>query len=199
MSRRHHPVPSLAWSRFARDRHVRSGPRTWFDGSEEELLALVRARWADRRPGAGRTDLSQVVVVPVPPDRFVSSTVLVDERTWLHARLERRQPHEEPFVRVTAEGAREPARHASVVLYSAATLEENEGERSGDADWEVVCLIAAPVPDEPMNPVTMARNFLARPGGTPCEYSAREFAEAIWYWSRRASAHEDPTEPRPGR
>jgi hypothetical protein len=37
-----------------------------------------------------------------------------------------------------------------------------------------------------MNPLTMARNFLEKPGGTFCEYTAREFAEAVYYWSRRA-------------
>ena len=183
------PVPTLAWSAFARARHQRGGHRTWFDGSEEELLDLVRRHWSRRRPGAGRADLSQVVVVVIPPERLVSSTVLVKEDTPLHARLERRQPQEDPFIRVTAEGPREPATHAAAVLYSAATLLENDGERSSDAEWEVVCLIAAPVPDEPMNPLTMARNLLAKPGGTPCEYTAREFAEAVWYWSRRASAH----------
>ena len=34
----------------------------------------------------------------------------------------------------------------------------------------------------------MARNFLALPGGTPCDYTAAQFAEAIRYWSRRAAA-----------
>lgn len=182
-------VPTLGWSDFARQRHVPDGPRTWFRGTEEELLTLVRKHWSERRPGTGRSDLEQVVVVPVPPQRFVSCTVRVDESTVLHAHLERRQSGEAPFIRVTAEGEREPARHAAVVLYSAATLLENDGARSTAADWEVVCLIAAPTADEPMNPVTMARNFLAKRGGTPCDYSAREFAEAIWYWSRRVIVH----------
>jgi hypothetical protein len=189
MSESHHSTPSLGWSDFARQRHVPEGPRTWFRGTEEELLELVRARWAERLPGAGRDDLTQVVVVPVPAERFVSNTVLVDENTRLHAELERRQSREEPFIRITAEGEREPARHAALVLYSAATLLENDGTRTTDCDWEVVCLIASPVADEPMNPVTMARNMLARSGGTPVDYTAREFAEAVWYWSRRASVH----------
>jgi hypothetical protein len=39
-----------------------------------------------------------------------------------------------------------------------------------------------------MDPLTMARNMLAKPGGTPCDYTAEQFAEAVWYWSRRAAA-----------
>jgi len=182
-------TPSIGWSDFALARHRPGGRHGWFDGTPEELLELVRRHWRERRPGTGREDLTRVVIVPVPPDRFTGSTVLVNEHTPLRAVFERRQPHEEGFVSVRAEGPREPVHHAGVVLYSAATLLENEGVRSGSWDWEVVSLLASPVPDEPMNPLTMARNMLARPGGTPCRYSAEQFAEAIWYWSRRAPVH----------
>mgnify|MGYP000104930427 CR=1 FL=1 len=65
-------------------------------------------------------------------------------------------------------------------------LLENGGARSTDCDWEIVCVIASPVADEPLDPLTMARNMLAKPGGTPCGYTADAFAEAVWYWSRRA-------------
>ncbi|MBU2502315.1 DUF3228 family protein, partial [bacterium] len=78
--------------------------------------------------------------------------------------------------------------HAGVVLYSREALLENGGTRSGDADWEIVCLLAGPEEDEPMDPLTMARNMLAKPGGTPCTYTAEQFAEAVWYWAARAAA-----------
>lgn len=182
-------VPKLGWSDFAARRHVPGGQHTWFAGSPDELLARVRSGWRKRRPGAGRPDLSQVVIVPVDPAGFVSSTVQVTEDTVLHAVFDRRQAGEEGFVRVTAEGEREPATFASVVLYSADTLTENNGRRSGDFDWEVVCLLAGPTETEPMDPLTMARNMLEKPGGTYCAYSAEQFAESIWYWAARASAH----------
>ncbi|MEN8007928.1 MAG: DUF3228 family protein [Candidatus Krumholzibacteriota bacterium] len=179
----------LGWSDFASGRHVPGGKHTWYEGTAEELLELVRAGWASRRPGAGRSGLDKVVIVPVDSAGFVSSTVQVDDSTVLHAVFDRRQTHEEGFVRVTAEGPREEARFASVVMYSADTLLENDGTRSGDFDWEVVCLIAGPTETEPMDPLTMARNMLEKPGGTFCEYSAAEFAESIWYWAARAGAH----------
>jgi hypothetical protein len=182
-------LPTIGWSDFAHQRHRPHGDRTYFAGSAEELLALVRDHWPERQPGTGRPDRSQVVVVPVPPDRFVCSTVRIAPDTPLFAQFERRQPDEDGFVRVTAVGPREPARYAAVVLYSAAVLVENGGSRSGDFDWEVVCLLASPHPDEPMHPLTMARNFLAKPGGTPCTYTAQQFAEAVYYWSQRAARH----------
>lgn len=181
----------LGWSDFALGRHRSAGQHTWFKGSNEELLALARRNWPQRRPGAGRTDLTQVVIVPVAADRFIGTAVAVDETTVLHAVFDRRDRREEGFCRVTAEGPREEVRYASVVFYSAATLEENEGRRSGDYDWEVVCLLAGPHEEEPMDPLTMARNMLAKPGGTNCAYSATDFAESIWYWSSRAAAHVD--------
>jgi hypothetical protein len=180
-------MSSLGWSEFARRRHVPDGVHAWFAGTPEELLDLVREHWDRRRPGAGRTGLDEVVVVPVPAARFVASTVVATEETPLFATLERRQPHEEPYVRVTADGPREPALFAAVVLYSAATLRENEGTHGGEFDWEVVSLQAGPLADEPMHPITMARNFLEKPGGTFAPYTARQFADAIWYWSRRAA------------
>ncbi len=179
----------LGWSDFARNRYLPGGPHTHFLGAHDELIARVREGWDARRPGAGRTDLSQVVIVPVAPDGFVGGTVLVEDGMPLHASLVRRQPHEEPYIEVRAEGPAEPVRHASVVLYSAATLQENGGERSGDFDWEIVALIAGPAADEPMDPLTMARNMLEKPGGTYCAYTAEQFAASVWYWARRVKIH----------
>lgn len=184
-------IPPIGWSEFARERHVAGGKHSWFEGSGEELLDLVRAGWPLRRPGTGRGNLDQVVIVPVDPAGFVGNTVRVDEATRLHARFDRRREGEDGFIRVTAEGEREPVRQAAVVLYSADTLLENGGSRSTDCEWEVVCLLAGSMADEPMDPLTMARNYLQKTGGTFSEYSAGEFAEAIWYWSARANVHVD--------
>ncbi len=179
----------LGWSDFALGRHKPAGKHTWFKGSNSELLELARENWAKRRPGAGRSDLSQVVIVPVDPAGFISATVAVDETTVINAIFDRRQKGEDGFIRVTADGPREEVKYASVVFYSAATLKENEGHRSGDYDWEVVCLLAGPIAEEPMDPITMARNMLEKTGGTYCGYSALDFAESIWYWSSRATVH----------
>ncbi len=182
-------ILKLGWSTFAADRHLPGGKHTWYEGTHEELLDLVRKGWPQRKPGAGREDLTQVVVVPVEPHCFVGNTIQVDENTILQAHLDRRQKGEDAFIRVTALGPRQKSAFASVVLYSAETLTENDGARSGDFDWEVVCLLAGAAETEPMDPLTMARNMLEKPGGTHAPYSAREFAEAIYFWSCRATAH----------
>ncbi|MBU0742469.1 DUF3228 family protein [bacterium] len=184
-------APTIGWSAFAAARYRPGTSHSHFLGTDDALIGLVRDHWRDRRPGEGRDGLAEVVVVPVPPERFVCATVEVDETTPLHAVFTRRQTHEDGYVEVSAEGEREPARHAAVVLYSAATLLENGGARSTGCDWEIVCLIAAPVADAPMDPLTMARNMLAKPGGTPCRYTAGQFAAAVWYWRDRARIHVD--------
>lgn len=181
--------PSLGWSAFALERHEHPEGRTRFDGSPEALLDLVAAAWERREPGFGRPDRSRVVVVPVAADRFRAATVPVTEGSVLHADVHRRQPFEDPVIRVRAEGDPEPARFARVVLYSKEALTENDGTRTTDAEWEVVALLASATADEPMHPTTMARNFLEKPGGTYAPYTAEQFAEAIWYWARRASLY----------
>jgi len=188
-------VPRLGWSDFARERCRPGQGRSHFLGDDEELLDQLREGWHLRRPGTGRRDLDKVVRVPCPPERFACATVLVDESTPLSARFERRQDGEDGHIRVTATGRPEPARFADVVLYSAEALMENGGRRSGDFEWEIVAIVASPEENEPMNPLTMARNYLEAAGGTFCEYSARQFAEAIQYWSRRAGLESDGPAP----
>jgi hypothetical protein len=122
---------------------------------------------------------------------------MVGVDTPLFAEFGRRQRHEDGYAKVTAIGTPEPARFAAVVLYSRAALCENDGTRSTDADWEVVSLITSPVQrltrDDapPMNPLTIARNVLAKPGGTPMPADgelARTLAHAVLFHARRAAA-----------
>jgi hypothetical protein len=79
-----------------------------------------------------------------------------------------------------------PAKRVDVVCYSAEALLENNGTRTHlDCNWEIVCLLASTGEKEPMLPLAMARNYLEMPGGTKGEYTAKEFAEAIYYWSSK--------------
>ncbi len=177
--------PTIAVSDFLRGREA--GEERRFLGTEAELLELIAAAWPKRTPGHGFTDLDACVVVPLPAERLVSDTVRIDDGLLLHAEVHRRQPFEDPFVRVFTDGGTpEPVGYAAAVLYSAERLEQNGGERSSGAAWEVVKLIADASDDVPMDPLTMARNFLGKPGGSPMEVTAREFAEAIYHWSMRA-------------
>jgi len=175
----------IGWSEFALSRN--KAPYTFYSGPKENLIEEIIHNWSKRKPGKGRIDCEKVIVVPVDPCGFVSPFVLIENASSFNAILTQRQDGEDKFIKVTAEGPTEKINYAYVVLYSAETLLENGGKRSGDYDWEIVSLIASPIEDEPMNPLAMARNMLEKVGGTYCEYSAKEFAEAIWYWSKRCS------------
>ena len=174
---------TVAISDFARGRHRPDSGLSYYDGPMSDVLKLVKENWSKRRPGSGRKNLDEVVVVPVPPAKFFTTTVPVQEETSLHARFGKRREHEEAYLSVMSEGEAIPASFAKVVVYSKETLAENK-ENSGDADWEVVSLVASPVENEPMNPVTMMRNMKGKPGGSQVNYSTEELLDSIEFWSK---------------
>ena len=174
---------SLGWSEFALGRHNPGTGYSYFQGSRSELLELVQENWSQRKPGSGRSNLDEVVIVPMPSARFMTTTVPADDELTLKAQNYRRREHEDPYLRVTAEGAARPADFAQVVLYSRETLGKND-ERSRSTDWEVVSIIASPVENEPMDPVTMMRNMRGKSGGTQVDYTAEQLLDSIEFWSR---------------
>lgn len=124
-----------------------------------------------------------VILVKMNPVKFCSAIVELNEESKLRANYAPRREGEAPFVRVSAQAQKQRAKHASVVLYRHDVLMENN-EAETDAEWEIVA-IKARVSDEeePMDPYTMARNFLHLSGGTKGDFSAQQFAESIVYWN----------------
>lgn len=180
---------SIAFSNFARDRHQRGTGHSFFDFSEERVIERVINEWEDRYPGQGETTLDRKVVVPVNPIGFwISTTKVLMEGMPIRAEVVRRQPHEDPYVEIYIDEldamkfgvTPTPAVYCNIVCYSKEALLENDGERSSDCDWEIVAILASTKEKEPMPPLTMARNFLEKAGGTKSVYSAQEFAEAIY-------------------
>ena len=90
--------------------------------------------------------------------------------------------------------AKQPAKHVKIVLYRKDVLEEGN-ERTTGADWEVVSINAELDENVPMHPLTMARNFLVKKGGTKGNYYAQEFAEAVWYWSQHCMVTKNTEQP----
>ena len=180
------PLPNgetIAWGSFAHNRHKPGSGYSYFEGSPKDLLKLVHENWEQRKPGVGRQNLLEVVVVPVPPQRFWTTTVAVDDSTQLKAQLYKRREFEDPYVRVQAEGPAQPAQFAQVVLYSKATLESSR-ETLPPSDWEVVSVVASPVENEPMDPVTMMRNMKGKAGGSQVDYPQEQILDSIDFWSR---------------
>ncbi len=193
-------VPSLAVSAFAGARWGSERGNARYRGSQENLLTLVQDHWHAREPGANRSALDEVVVVPVPVEIFLCDSVLITEATPLSATYSRRAEGEDGYARVSAEGEHEAAAFAGVELYSRTAQCENNGKRTSDADWETVSIVTSPEPRSrpgelpPMNPLTIARNILEKPGGTAMPLSgelAIDFAKAILYHARRASLYHD--------
>ena len=169
----------IGWSGFALNQQKRNAR---FNGKPAELLTLIAANWAKRQPGFGRKDLSEVVVVPVPPRFFSGTTTTIRPHIKLKAYRTQRRRGENWYVDVSTKQKPDRIKFAKVVLYSKATLAH---EASGKFDWEIVAVLAGSVESEPMQPITMARNFLKKKGGTFAPYTADQFAEAIWYWSNK--------------
>lgn len=186
----------LGWSNFALKHSAQGTGNSYSTLDPSEVVRLADAYWDKRRPGSGETDLSRKVIVPVPPEGFFCPPrAKLMAGMPVRAEVVTRQDGEDPYVQtfITTEDAKAwgvlvetPAEIAEVVCYSAEALLENGGTRSTDCDWEIVTLLCSiGGATDPMMPLAMARNFLEKPGGTKGEYTAQQFAEAIWHWAQR--------------
>jgi len=161
-------------------RQTPEAPYSHYEGTWEDLVALVEANFFRAKEGYKKG----VALVPVPPEGFWSSTVPVTSETELRAIFQARREGEAKFLSVRAKGGKAPAKFVFVVLYSKTVL---GAEATTDAVWEIVSINARETEEEePMDPMTMARNFLELPGGTKGDFTAEQFAKSIVYWSTRA-------------
>jgi len=175
---------SIGWSYFAKKRNCKDGGYSYFNGTDEELYALIRDNWDSRKAGSGMVEIDDVCIVSVPPTGFHCPLVRVDKSYDFQADVDRRREDEELHVKVTAKGQAIPAQFVEIVMYSAEALEAEGEARAGNYDWEIISIAASPVEDEPMHPLTMARNQLGKEGGSDREYTSKEWATSVWYWSQ---------------
>lgn len=194
-------APTIGWSVFAKKNARAEAGNSYTTLEDHVVEQLVKDCWDNAAPGHGETDLTRKVVVPVPTpvvkkNFFLPPRAKLVKGMPIFAEVFQRQEHEEPFVETftTPEVAGAfnalmitPADYADIVCYSAEALEENGEKRSTDRDWEIVTILCRLDPKrEPMKPLAMARNFLEKEGGTKSEYTALEFAEAIWHKSTQS-------------
>ena len=153
-----------------------------FDGTWEQLENLAGLR-LNAEHGIKNGYRDGVILLDMPSKWFYSAIVDLDSTTKLIANYAPRREGEAPFLRVSAKAKKQKAKHALIVLYRSDVLAENN-ERETDADWEIVAIKArASDEEEPMDPYTMARNFLHLKGGTKGTFSAEDFAKSIVYWN----------------
>lgn len=183
---------TIAFSDFARKHNSRSSGNSYTSLTEQQVECLVLDNWHKAIPGQGETTLDRKVLVPVDPRGFwCPPRASLVEGMNIKAEVKTRQAGEDPSIEIYVEEAEarrcnalvfQEAKRVDVVCYSADALLENNGSRSSDCDWEIVCFLAINRDVvEPMQPLAMARNFLEKVGGTKGDYSAKEFAEAIWH------------------
>jgi hypothetical protein len=165
-----------------------------FEGSWELLEGIV-TYWFNDPCYAYKTIPGYkdgVVIQEVPSDFFRSAIVELNEKSKLTANYAPRRLGEDPFIRVSAKAKKQQAKYASVVLYRHDVLAENN-ERETDAEWEIVAIKARVTEEEePMDPYTMARNFLHLKGGTKGDFTAEQFARSIVYWNNHTMCIGDP-------
>jgi hypothetical protein len=173
----------IACGEFVKRQTPESG-YSHFEGTWEELEELAEKEFGsylgtNLKPGYR----DGVVLMDLPADRFRSAIVELDKESKLTANYAPRRLGEDAFIRISAKAKKQSAKHASVVLYRHDVLAENN-ERETEAEWEIVAIKARVTEEEePMDPYTMARNFLHLKGGTKGDFTSQQFAESILYWN----------------
>jgi hypothetical protein len=164
-------------------RQTKESGYSHFDGTWEDLeeMSEILLRFGQFRPGY--RDGVILIDITINASRFYSAVVELNESSELTANYAPRREGEDPFIRVSAAAKKQRARYASIVLYRHDVLEENN-ERETKAEWEIVAIKARVTEEEePMDPYTMARNFLHLKGGTKGDFTAEQFAKSIVYWN----------------
>lgn len=163
-------------------RQTKDSGYSHFNGSWEDLEKLVTASMEHPETvTAGYRD--GVILVEMAAHHFSSAIVDLTVKSKLIANFSPRREGEAPFIRVAVKATKQPAKFAFIVLYRHDVLAENN-ERQTDAEWEIVAIKArVSLEEDPMDPYTMARNFLHLEGGTKGDFTAEQFAKSIVYWN----------------
>ena len=175
-------MSKIGINNFARTRHTKFSPYSYYAGTEQELLALVEANLDKGRQGYKEG----VLLVEVPPASFYTGVVIAKPGVPLRAEFKARREGEEPYVQVFAANSadsEQPTKMVEIVCYHKDIL---GGEATANTEYEIVSINARDTTEEePPTPMAMARNMLNLPGGTPAQYTAEQFAKSIAYWSNR--------------
>lgn len=158
-----------------------------FEGTEQELMELVFDNFFSGAEGYREG----VWLVTVPPDRFKSGVVRLEEGDVLQGSFEARRKGEDPRKVVTTTGRKKlPAKHVEIVLYHRDVLEEDP-DYNAVSDWEVISINASPDTNAvPIPPTALIANHFGMSGGTDTKYTPEEFFEAlresVMFWHDKA-------------
>lgn len=175
-------------SNFVRRQTPQSGYSHWTI-SDEELLSRIQANLSQAKPGYREG----VILVPVDPSGFFSSTVLLKDGDRLVGEYKSRKPGEEPRKSTYVIGGEKlPAKRVDVVLYAHHVLAENY-ENDTNCDFEIVSINAAPDLEEaPIPTGALIANHLELSGGTSTKMTDSEFVallrKSVLYWKDKSQA-----------
>lgn len=185
-------MTTISWSNFAKKNSTRNSGNSYTLFTEKEVADLVIKNWSNARPGQSETDLTRKILVTVPIEGFYCPPKMkLVLGMKVKCKITVRQNGEDPYLEkyITEKEAIKhsfkeiQAKHVDIVCYHKDVLIENGGKRSSKSDWEIVTILATSGSYEPMNTLAMARNYLEKTGGSKTDYSAKDFAESIYYWS----------------
>jgi Protein of unknown function (DUF3228) len=166
---------------FVRRQTLESGHSHWTI-SDDQLLDRISNNLHKAKTGYRKG----VILVPVEPEGFFSSTILLKSGDKLVGEYTARHKEEEPRKSVYSFGQKTPAVSVYVVLYSHDVLVENN-ENETDCDYEIVSVNANPTEEEaPIQPDTLIANHFQLSGGTSTNMTDSEFVAAlrnsVLYW-----------------
>lgn len=176
---------------FIKNFNQRQGSESYYEGTWEELEALVKNNKDNFEPGTGSVN-NDVVLVRVPAQGFYTSIARITEENkhLVEEREHVRQEGETPVTLKYMKGVKPPASVVKIVCYRADVLDK-DNDRSTDAEWEIIAILAQEEEEVPMHPTTMSRNANHDEGGTYREYSQKEWEEAYSYWADHVYVEED--------
>jgi len=185
-----YPKGTVKFSNFVR-RQTPSSEFSHFMITEDQVLDRVNGNWHNYKEGYR----DGVILIPVAPDDFYSSIVKLEAGDFLigqyKARREGETPRKSTYVyRPHHPGEKLPAKQVDIVLYRADVLAE-DGDRSTDADWEIISINANPVEGEMPIPVgALVANHLHLSGGTATNMTDAEFVaklrESVLFWADKS-------------
>ena len=172
----------IATSNFVK-RQTPNSKFSHFNGTWEQLENLVKDYFQQQNIHKGYRD--GVVLVDVPPERFMSSVVNIKDGLdngsikQIKTVFQPRQAGEQPYLQIFAIGSKQQAKKVQIVLYRNDVLAEGN-EQSQDSDWEIISINASPIDkDIPMDNITRARNVLCLPGGTDAKLGDKLYEELM--------------------
>ena len=158
-------------------RQTASSPFSYFDGEFEIVRKLTIIHFYKAVKGYREG----VLLVPVPPNGFFTSIVQLQEGDHLEGIFQPRYPGEEPRKSMwSIHGQKSPAQTVKIVIYSKATLAEDDDVSDPDADYEIVSINASLTEEDvPLTVETLIANHFHFDGGTQTQMTNDEFVDTL--------------------